>query len=203
MPEAQIVVRKDADDLARRRGLDRGCRCPHACAARGKFLLALAGGSTPEQAYLQLASPERRGRIDWEKFHVFLGDDRFVPPDDPRSNLAMAARTLLTRVPIPYGNVQAISTQRLPLPRKRRTLISKSSPASSASVKNHRRQNSISSSWASETMGTPHLCSRATPRCWSRIAGSRPHPRRQRRRRSIASPPLFPSSMRLAKLYSL
>jgi 6-phosphogluconolactonase len=111
MPEAQIVVRKDADDLALAAAEWIEGSAGRANAARGKFLIALSGGSTPEQAYLKLASPDRRGRIDWEKFHVLMGDERFVPPDDPRSNLAMATRTLLSRVPIPYGNVLPISTQ--------------------------------------------------------------------------------------------
>jgi 6-phosphogluconolactonase len=68
-----------------------------AVAARGRFTLALAGGSTPEKTYAVLAADP--GRLDWSKALLFLGDERMVPPDDPRSNFGLAKRTLLDRVP--------------------------------------------------------------------------------------------------------
>src|SRR4051794_31644358 len=62
--------------------------------ARERFLLALAGGSTPEKTYALLAAPEQRARLDWSRTFFFFGDERLVPPDDPRSNFNMARRSL-------------------------------------------------------------------------------------------------------------
>jgi 6-phosphogluconolactonase len=62
---------------------------------RGRFLLALTGGSTPEKTYALLAQPERFRQIDWARTALFWGDERFVPHDDPRSNYNMASRSLL------------------------------------------------------------------------------------------------------------
>ena len=41
----------------------------------------------------------------WHRTHVWWGDERAVPPDDPDSNYAMAEETLLSRVPIPPTQV--------------------------------------------------------------------------------------------------
>ena len=35
--------------------------------------------------------------------HMFWGDERYVPPDDPDSNYRMAKETLLDHVPCPAG----------------------------------------------------------------------------------------------------
>jgi 6-phosphogluconolactonase len=56
--------------------------------------IALAGGSTPEDAY-KLAA---RLRADWSATRLWLSDDRCVPADDPRSNSGMVERTLLARL---------------------------------------------------------------------------------------------------------
>ena len=73
--------------------------------ARGLFSLALSGGSTPRDLHLKLANPPFRDEIRWERVHVFFGDERCVPPDDPQSNYRMAEETLLSRVPIPREQV--------------------------------------------------------------------------------------------------
>jgi len=78
---------------------------------RGRFVVALAGGSTPERAYSLLASPENAPRVDWARTFVYFGDERLVPHDDPRSNFAMAERSLLSRVPLPADNVFAVPVE--------------------------------------------------------------------------------------------
>jgi len=83
-----------------------------AVAARDRFTLALAGGSTPEKAYALLAQPGSVERIDWSRTYLFFGDERFVPLDDPRSNHAMASRALLAHAPIPADHVFPIPTDR-------------------------------------------------------------------------------------------
>jgi 6-phosphogluconolactonase len=79
-----------------------------AIAARGRFRLVLAGGETPRQTYDVLAGDELARRVDWARVEVFWGDERCVPPDDPRSNYRMARESLLDRVPIGPENVHRI-----------------------------------------------------------------------------------------------
>lgn len=80
-----------------------------AIAARGRFTVALMGGSSPVGAYERLArvSPDT---AEWNKWVVFLGDERFVPPDDDRSNYGQARRMLLSHVPIPPENTYPVAT---------------------------------------------------------------------------------------------
>ncbi|GAC1314129.1 MAG: 6-phosphogluconolactonase [Chloroflexota bacterium] len=73
--------------------------------SRGRFSLALSGGSTPQPVHRRLAEPPFRSSIDWARVHIFFGDERCVPPDDPQSNYRMARETLLDLVPIPAENI--------------------------------------------------------------------------------------------------
>ena len=77
--------------------------------ARGSFSLVLSGGETPRRTY-ELLAGRHAAEIAWDRTHVFFSDERFVPPDDARSNFAMASGALLSRVPIPAENVHAIRT---------------------------------------------------------------------------------------------
>src|SRR5213594_898917 len=76
--------------------------------ASGRFVVALAGGSTPKALYALLAGAPWTGRVDWKQVHVFWGDERCVPPDDPRSNYRMAREALLDHVPVPTDQVHRI-----------------------------------------------------------------------------------------------
>ncbi|MBI4431473.1 MAG: 6-phosphogluconolactonase, partial [Candidatus Omnitrophica bacterium] len=79
-------------------------------ALRGRFAIALSGGSTPKGIYALMASPDYRNRFQWEKIHFFWGDERWVSPEDVKSNYRMVAEALLTRVDIPPGNIHPIRT---------------------------------------------------------------------------------------------
>lgn len=79
-----------------------------AVTARGRFTVALAGGSTPRTAYELLAVPPRRERVKWAQTFVFFGDERGVGPDHPDSNFRMANTALLAKVPIPAGQVYRV-----------------------------------------------------------------------------------------------
>jgi 6-phosphogluconolactonase len=82
--------------------------------AGGRLTLALAGGSTPGRTYGVLARPEMMARLDWSRAFVFFGDERCVPPDDPRSNYGMASKALLEHVPVTPDHVFPIPTDRTP-----------------------------------------------------------------------------------------
>jgi 6-phosphogluconolactonase len=80
-----------------------------AISSRGLFTLALAGGSTPRAAYSRLATGDcQLATGDWRLVHILWGDERCVPPDDPRSNYRMAKEALLDRVPIPPDQIHRI-----------------------------------------------------------------------------------------------
>lgn len=79
-----------------------------AIAARGRFDLALSGGSTPLRAYAHLAAPPLRDAVDWAQVHVFWSDERCVPPDDPQSNYGAAKAALLDALALPAGNIHRV-----------------------------------------------------------------------------------------------
>jgi 6-phosphogluconolactonase len=86
-----------------------------AIAKDGNFFVALSGGSTPRELYRQLATGEFRGQVDWARVHLFWGDERAVPPDNPDSNYGMVRRELLLRVPIPPANVHRMHAEDEPI----------------------------------------------------------------------------------------
>jgi 6-phosphogluconolactonase len=75
-----------------------------AVAERGRFSVALSGGSTPKGLYSLLASGSI-ANIPWDKICFFWGDERHVPPDHPESNFRMAQESLLSKVPVPADHV--------------------------------------------------------------------------------------------------
>jgi len=76
-----------------------------AVALRGRFSVALSGGSTPREVYARLAEPEIASRIPWKQVHLFWGDERMVPPDHSDSNYRMVKESLLRQIEIPRENV--------------------------------------------------------------------------------------------------
>ena len=76
---------------------------------RNRFLVALNGGSTPTRLF-QLLATDYRDKIDWSKTHIFWGDERCVPPDDPGSSYGQARDVLLSHVPIPDSNIHRVNT---------------------------------------------------------------------------------------------
>jgi 6-phosphogluconolactonase len=77
---------------------------------RGRFVIALSGGSAPRLVYPLLVDHARRDAIDWSRVEFFWGDERAVPPDDPESNYGLARRMLLDHLP----GVREGSVHRMP-----------------------------------------------------------------------------------------
>ncbi|WP_224998710.1 6-phosphogluconolactonase [Cesiribacter sp. SM1] len=72
---------------------------------RGKFTVALTGGSSPLHLYQLLAQSPYRERVPWSQTYVFWGDERWVPLTDEKSNAKMAFENLLDLVPIPKDQI--------------------------------------------------------------------------------------------------
>jgi 6-phosphogluconolactonase len=105
------VVLADADAVAERTAAFVADAARRAVAARGRFVVALAGGSTPRAAYERLAALPG---VPWDATWVWFGDERCVPPDHPDSNYRMAREALLARVPVPEAHVARIEGERPP-----------------------------------------------------------------------------------------
>jgi len=75
-----------------------------AIAARGRFSLALPGGSVAETFLPVLA----RRPLAWDKVEFFWSDERAVGPDHPDSNYGLAKRLLLDPVQIRSERVHRI-----------------------------------------------------------------------------------------------
>ncbi len=105
---AETWTYPDATSLARAAAEHFVTLAAEAIAARGRFAVALSGGSTPYATYTLLASDDFAARVDWPRVHVFWGDERCVPPDHPESNFRLAEEALLSRVPIPPGNLHRV-----------------------------------------------------------------------------------------------
>lgn len=104
-PQPIIDVEIDAEALAR---LVADAVAARVSCARERFGLCLSGGSTPKRAYELLA--DSGASLDWQKVHLFWGDERFVPPDHRDSNFRMAREALIDRVPVPATQVHPIPT---------------------------------------------------------------------------------------------
>jgi 6-phosphogluconolactonase len=81
-----------------------------AVAARGRFTIALSGGSTPKSLFNLLAT-NARTTLPWDKMFFFWGDERHVPPTDPDSNYRMADEAMLSKIPVAPGNVFRIPAE--------------------------------------------------------------------------------------------
>jgi 6-phosphogluconolactonase len=77
-------------------------------ASRGRFVVALSGGSTPRRLYALLGSPPYQNDVDWKQVHIFWADERCVPQYHAESNFKLAVDTLLSRVAIPQENIHRI-----------------------------------------------------------------------------------------------
>jgi 6-phosphogluconolactonase len=76
--------------------------------ASGRLAVCLTCGTTPRRLYALLAKEPYRGAVPWNRVHWFWRDDRFVPPNNSRSNAGMTRHLLLDRVPVPPGNIHAM-----------------------------------------------------------------------------------------------
>jgi 6-phosphogluconolactonase len=79
---------------------------------KGRFSVALAGGSSPKILYGLLASnPLLQAKVPWSKMQFFFGDERHVPPDDAESNYRMAKEAMFTKAPVDPKQVHRIHAE--------------------------------------------------------------------------------------------
>ena len=111
-PDVRIL--QDVDGLSRAAATLFVEACGGAITTRGRALIALSGGNTPAKLYELLAESPYLEQVNWPRVHVFWGDERCVPPDDPESNYGQAYDALLKRVPIPRSNIHRVQGEAEP-----------------------------------------------------------------------------------------
>lgn len=110
-PDPVVRVFDDPAGVARAAAEEFERRALRKAESGGDFIVALSGGSTPKRLYALLAEPPYADTIPWERVQLFWGDERPVAPEHPESNYGAARGALLSRVPIPPGNVHRIPAE--------------------------------------------------------------------------------------------
>lgn len=97
----QISVLEDAEAVARRGAALVAAEARAAVAARGRFVFAVSGGTTPWQMLRALAHE----RVPWEAVHVVQVDERVAPEGHADRNLTHLRESLLTHAPLRSGQI--------------------------------------------------------------------------------------------------
>lgn len=111
LTNGRMEIYADAAELAREAARRFAALAGTFLANRGRFTVALSGGSTPKAMFSLLAAPPFSDALAWRSIHLFWGDERCVPPDHPDSNYRMTRETLLDRVPLPPENIHRIPAE--------------------------------------------------------------------------------------------
>ena len=117
---AHVRPYKDAAalaDAAARRFLDTAKR---AVDKNDRFVVVLAGGSTPRALYGRLTESPYREKVPWKKTYFVFGDERCVPPDHRQSNYRMVEETLLSPLEIAAHQVLRMKGEQAPAEAARR-----------------------------------------------------------------------------------
>jgi 6-phosphogluconolactonase len=110
----ELHVLKTAEEVLRELANFFVAKASQAVEARGRFSVALSGGSSPKKLYELLASPAYREQVAWEQVYFFFGDERNVPQTSPDSNYLMAKKALFDPLGIRPAQVFDIDTQLAP-----------------------------------------------------------------------------------------
>jgi 6-phosphogluconolactonase len=106
--DRQVVVLPDLATLSQEAARRISVQVREAVQSRGRFTVALSGGSTPEGTYRLLGQEPYRSQLPWDGVHLFWGDERCVAPDEASSNYRLARQALIEQVPIDPENVHRI-----------------------------------------------------------------------------------------------
>jgi 6-phosphogluconolactonase len=80
---------------------------------QNRFNLLLSGGSTPIALFKRL-SKKYAASVDWDRVHLWWGDERCVPPDNENSNFKQAFHYLISKISIPETNIHRIKGENDP-----------------------------------------------------------------------------------------
>lgn len=105
---ANLNIETDAATLAAATARRLAMLLRDGCHRHGTAHFCLTGGQTPRDTYVQLARAAPKDTVDWNRVHLFWGDERLVPPDHEDSNFGMADAALILPAAIPSRNIHRI-----------------------------------------------------------------------------------------------
>jgi 6-phosphogluconolactonase len=103
--KTDIIIADGPEDLAIRGADIFRATARKAVEAKGRFTVVLSGGTTPRPMHRRLGEEPYRSDIPWSQTHVFWGDERCVPVDDPASNYGTAKKDFLDGLPLPRQQI--------------------------------------------------------------------------------------------------
>lgn len=107
MTAFHLIILPDVEDLARQTAEQLGSTIDLALAENDRAQIALAGGSTPKAAYIRLGDEH----LPWDRVDVFLGDERWVEPENPLSNARLIRESLMARGPARHARFHPVPTE--------------------------------------------------------------------------------------------
>jgi 6-phosphogluconolactonase len=103
----KIEVFENAEAVANAAAVTIAADARAAVAARGRFTMAVSGGSTPWVMLRALANED----VPWKDVHVFQIDERIAPAGDPDRNLTHLQQSLLENAPLPPQQIYAMPVE--------------------------------------------------------------------------------------------
>jgi len=103
----KVEVHRDADAVARRAAALVAAEARAAVSERGRFALAVSGGTTPWQMLRELANED----VPWDCVHVFQVDERVGPAGDPDRNLTHLRESLCAGTPLAEDRLHAMPVE--------------------------------------------------------------------------------------------
>lgn len=113
-PNAQIQVLSDLEAISHQAASVFADISRSSVAKKGRFAVALSGGSTPRRFYSLLGSDPYRREIQWRHIHLFWADERCVPKEDEESNFGFAYELFLSKISIPASNIHRVKGEEGP-----------------------------------------------------------------------------------------
>ncbi len=98
--KSQILIKNNSSELAFAGASLIVSAANESLGEKGKFAMAVSGGSTPRPMHRLLVKEPYLSGIPWRNTHIFWVDERCVPEEDPDSNYGAAKRDFLDLVPI-------------------------------------------------------------------------------------------------------
>ena len=103
-----IIIELNAAGLARKGAEIFSKVAKESVGLRGRFAVAISGGSTPRSMHSMLGKEPFYSDIPWDKTDIFWADERCVPNNHPDSNFGAAKKDFLDRIPIPKRNIHPL-----------------------------------------------------------------------------------------------
>lgn len=115
MDSRSKVIVKDDPRLLAQAGADIFTRAAQASVKeRGRFVVAVSGGSTPRPMHRILAKEPYYSGIPWHGTSFFWVDERCIPVTEDASNYGAARSDLLEKVPIPLNQIHPMPVEMPP-----------------------------------------------------------------------------------------